>query len=277
MAEPLAEYSSDSDDEDTKLLEGFNELSARHRLTSNEYCTKINLDERLQQELGLEIGVNVSHEHPWKQIRRSDFLCHLPDLATASDQIKELHFKLSEADEIEWILVGYAQPLTKTDEPNIFLVYAEPKLLEDSVIDLIRNLELFERVRTEKSIHKRARPWQSLGSEKEVNLKVDVQRTERIEIEIQRVSAPGRHHARLELRLAEDVRDGYVELLPKSTDFDCVQRKRVSIGIQAAAQRVHSEQQTDPTFPTNAWAQYCYEMPGTCKYLIGYWGEKQNF
>lgn len=263
LDEKLAQYFSDSDDEDTKLLDGFNELSARHRLTSSEHCVKITLDRRAQEELALEIGANVSHEHPWKQIRRSDLLCHLPDsAAVASDDIKELQLKLAEADDIDLILVGYAQPLIKTDEPNTFLVYAEPKLLEDSVIDLIRNLELFERVRTEKSIFKRAKPWRSLGSEKEVNLKVDVQRTERIEIEVQRVSAPARHHVTLQLRLAEDVRDGYVELLPKAVDFDCVQRKRVSIGIQSAAQRIHSEQQTDPTFPTNAWAQYCYEMPG---------------
>lgn len=236
-------------------------MSARHRLTSSEHCIKIDLDRKIQQELGLEIGVNVSHEHPWKQIRRSDLLYHLSETLPTSERIKELHDKLSEAEEVDYVLVGYALPITKADEANTFLVYAEPKLLEDSIIDIIRNLELFERVRTEKTIYKRAKPWRSLGSEKEVNLNVDVRKTEKIEIEIQRISAPNRHHAPLQLRLAGDIRDGYVELLPKAADFDCVQRKRVSIGIQSAIQRVHSEQQTDPTFPTNAWTQYCYEMP----------------
>lgn len=268
MDEKLAQYFSDSDDEDTRLLDGFNELSARHRLTSTEHCIKVDLDRRLQQELGLEIGVNVSHEHPWKQIRKTDLLYHLSDAAPASEQITELQFKLTESEDIDYILVGYAQPLTKSDEPNTFLVYAEPRLLEDSIIDLIRSLEVFERVRTEKTIYKRARPWRSLGSEKEVNLKVEVSSSEPIEIEIQRVSAPSRHHAKLELRLAEDVRDGYVELLPKAADSDCVERKRVSIGIQSATQRIHSEQQTDPTFPTNAWTQYCYEMPGDCRFTL---------
>lgn len=261
LDETLAEYLSDSDDEDAKLLEGFNEMSARHRLTSSEHCIKIDLDRQLQQELGLEIGVNVSHEHPWKQIRRSDLIYHLSEALPTSDQIKELHDKLSEAEEFDYVLVGYAQPITKVDEANTFLVYAEPKLLEDSIIDIIRNLELFERVRTEKTIHKRAKPWRSLGSEKEVNFNVDIRKTENIEIEVQRISAPNRHHAPLQLRLTDDIRDGYVELLPKAADFDCVQRKRVSIGIQAATQRIHSEQQTDPTFPTNAWTQYYYEMP----------------
>lgn len=272
LDEKLAQYFSDSDDEDTRLLDGFNELSARHRLTSTEHCIKIDLDRKLQQELGLEIGVNVSHEHPWKQIRKCDLLYHLSDTTISSEHIKELQYKLTNSEEIDYILVGYAQPLTKTDEANTFLVYAEPKLLEESIVDLIRSLEIFERVRTEKTIYKRAKVWHTLGSEKEVNLKVDVPRAEPIIIEIQRVSAQSRHRAKLELRLAEDVRDGYVELLPKAADFDCVQRKRVSIGIQAATQRVDSEQQTDPTFPTNAWSQYCYEMPGDREFFSFFWG-----
>jgi dynein intermediate chain 3, axonemal len=62
-------------------------------------------------------------------------------------------------------------------------------------------------------------------------------------------------------RFSDDVRDGYAELLPdKKVHFENVHRKMIDRAVQSGASKVTEEQQTDPTFPTNAWSQYLYEL-----------------
>lgn len=58
----------------------------------------------------------------------------------------------------------------------------------------------------------------------------------------------------------KDVRDGYVELVPGKVRFNNIQRKLVDFAVQTGASKVHKHQQTDPTFPTNSWSQYLYEI-----------------
>lgn len=69
LEEEFLQFESDSDDEDKALLEGFNALSARNRLVCYDHCIKITLDQELQRALQLEVGVHVSEENPWKQVK----------------------------------------------------------------------------------------------------------------------------------------------------------------------------------------------------------------
>lgn len=61
-------------------------------------------------------------------------------------------------------------------------------------------------------------------------------------------------------RMVDDIRDGYVELVPGKDKFDNIHRKLVDSAIQTSPPKIHQYQQTDPTFPTNAWSQYLYEI-----------------
>jgi len=110
-------------------------------------------------------------------------------------------------------------------------------------------------------VFKAPRVWKSLGSEKEVDRFRVKQQTDTIDVELQSVY-PVKHskNAKLSIRKVEDARDGYVELVPGRLKFDNVLRKRIDTSVQSAPSRVATEQQTDPTFPTNAWSQYLYEI-----------------
>lgn len=260
LEEEFLQIGSDSDDEDEALLEGFNALSARNRLICYDHCIKVVLDLDLQKGLQLEVGIHVSEENPWKQIRKQELLDYLPDGERTASDIAELRLKLNELADESLVLVGFAAAITDIDNTDTYLFYADPESAKESV-SLIQRLEAFDRQKVNRTIFKYPRPWKSLGSEAEVDLQVEVKHTDRMEVEIQRLYVSSKAPAPLSFRFAEDVRDGYVELVPKSKKLDVVMRKRVSVAVQSAAQRVESEQQTIPTFPANAWSQYWYELP----------------
>lgn len=259
LDDTFIQYSSDSEDEDKALLDGFNILSARHRLTSYDHCTKIALDQDQQKGLQLEVGIHVSDENPWKQIRKQILFDHLPEDESAAQEIKDFRTKLSELEDDDIILVGYAPALTDVEDADAFLFYANVETAKESV-SLIQRLEAFDRQKVNKTIFKYPRPWRSLGSEKEIDLQVEKKRKDRIEVEVQRFRSSNAGKNQYSYRFADDVRDGYVELVPKKENFDVIRLRTVSVGVQSAAQRVESEQQTNPTFPANAWTQYLYEI-----------------
>lgn len=221
----------------------------------------------MQRCLQLEVGIHVSEENPWKQIRKQMLSDYLPVGESVSPEVAEFRLKLNELDDDALVLVGFAAAITDVDDTDTFLFYADPESAKESV-SLIQRLEAFERQKVNKTIFKYPRPWESLGSEIEVDLQVEVKRKDKMEVEIQRLYGSNKTPPPLSFRFAEDVRDGYVELVPKSKNMDVVMRSRVSVAVQSAAQRVESEQQTDPTFPANAWSEYRYELPVDRKYSI---------
>lgn len=228
-------------------------LSARHRLVAHDFCTKLVLDHDQQKGLQLEVGMHISEENPWKQVRKEALLDYLPD--------DEFRLKLLELEDESLVLVGFAAAITDDiEDTDTFLFYADPESAKESV-SLIQRLEAFERQRINRTIHKYPKPWHSLGSQHEVDLQVETKQNDRVEVEIQRLYPSNKIAEQFSFRFAEDVRDGYVELVPKHKNIDVVMRATVSVAVQSAAQRVESEQQTDPTFPANAWSQYSYELP----------------
>lgn len=259
LDEEFIQYGSDSDDEDKALLDGFNLFSARNRLTSFDHCTQIALDQDQQKGLRLEVGVHVSCENPWKQVRKQILLDYLPEDESMPHEIKDFRSKLVELEDDDLVLVGYAPAISDIEDTDAFFFYANTETTKES-IGLIQRLEAFDRQTVNRTIFKYPRPWQSLGSEKEIDLQVERKRKDRIEVEVQRLHPSNESQIQFGFRFAEDVRDGYVELVPKNKKVDVLKLRTVSIGIQSAAQRVENEQQTDPTFPANAWTQYLYEI-----------------
>lgn len=261
LEKEFLQFDIDSDDEDTALLEAFNVLSARHRLVAHDFCTKLTLDHDQQKGLQLEVGLHISEENPWKQVRKEILLDYLPDDEAAPPQFAEFRLKLLELESDSLVLVGFAAAITDDiEDTDTYLFYADPESAKESV-GLIQRLEAFERQRVNRTIYKYPKPWQSLGSELEVDLQVEAKQKDRVEVEIQRLKPCNKTPEKLSFRFAEDVRDGYVELVPKHKNIDVVMRSTVSVAVQSAAQRIESEQQTEPTFPANQWSQYSYELP----------------
>lgn len=209
----------------------------------------------------IEVGSNLSHESPWKQISKQ----YLEDqLTTDTYEMKVLNEKLKEIKDDPLLLIGYVSHLSD-ETRDTFIIYLDERTCKEAS-EIIKRLEAVERRKIVKSIVKYPRPYQSMGSESEVDMYVKTERTNLVDVELQSVYPMRYTNANFGFRLADDTRDGYIELVPsKKIQIENVHRKMIDRSIQSGAIKVTAEQQTDPTFPTNAWAQYEYNMDDEIK------------
>lgn len=213
--------------------------------------------------MAIEIGVNISTENPWKQITRDILLDYLD-----FDDDKQLAFKelLLDMQPNEMVLLGYAASLSEDEDTFLFFNHTD---VAKEASHLIEQLEAFERRRARRALIKQPRKWKSLGSEAMVDLFVQPPKLDNVDVEVQSVFPFKHSNAPFQLRLVADVRDGYLELVPrKNVPIVNVNRRLVDTYVQSKPPQVHLEQQTDPTFPTNAWSQYLYEIGQESK-LVG--------
>lgn len=248
--------SSDSEDE---LLDGFNEASARQALLQQNNIP-IYLNREQQKNLALEVGKNVSGEKQWKQIAKQKIQDNFTYAhRTEIPEIKMLYELLSKLDDKEKMLVGYMGAATLSTHENEAFAFSTDATATGQ---MVRQLEANDRRRLKRMLYKYPRSWQDGESEQAVNLLVEKTRSHATEVEIQRLRPIRRHNKCFTFRMAEDVRDGYVELVPRrhGRDFDVLERRKIDVAVQAALRCVDRDQQTDPTFPANAWTQYCYEL-----------------
>lgn len=246
---------AESDDDGFEFPENFDEARTRRRLLRSRNCAKIVLSVEQQREMGIEIGVNVTAEHPWQQLKKSVLQDYL---AYDTHEAVEFKNKLKTFDDDELILVGYAAALS--EEQDTFLFFENSNAAQEAGV-LISQIEASERRKARRAQIKQPRIWNSLGSEKEVEHMLRLERRPVVDVEIQSVYPMHHPHKAFVMRRAMDVCDGYAELVPRrASDFANVSRKRVDMHVQSAAPRVAVEQQTDPLFPANAWTQYLYEI-----------------
>lgn len=204
----------------------------------------------------IEVGTNLSHENPWKQISKRFLEDHL---STDTFEMKVLKEKLKEIDDDPLLLIGYV-PHLSDETHDTFIIYLDEITCKEAS-EIIKRLEAVERRKIIKSIVKYPRPYESMGSENEVDMFVKTKRTNLVDVELQSVYPMRYTNANFSFRFADDVRDGYAELVPgKKAQFGNVHRKMIDRAIQSGAIKVTEEQQTDPTFPTNCWTQYLYDM-----------------
>uniref|UniRef100_A0A182QVK8 WD repeat-containing protein 63 n=1 Tax=Anopheles farauti TaxID=69004 RepID=A0A182QVK8_9DIPT len=254
----LTKHNFDPDDEEVSMIIGFEENEARQKLHNFPKCSRLVISPDLQAELGMEIGTAVSVEHPWKEIKKEILEDHLPGKTKVQRQLKD---KLKEMESGKLILVGYL-PDQSTEEEDLFAVFTDIRETREAR-ELIRRLELVERLSAAAAMRKKPRRWQSRGSEQHVECFIPQMRTNVVNVESQSIFPAQRVSTyRFRMRMVGDARDGYVELVPR-TAFRNIVRKSVDFGVQLRPQKVHKFQQTDPTFPTNAWSQYLYEITGS--------------
>lgn len=167
--------------------------------------------------------------------------------------------KLKEIEDDPLLLIGYV-PHLSDETCDTFIIYLDELTCKEAS-EIVKRLEAVERRKIVKSIVKYPRPYQSLGSENEVDMYVKTKRMNLVDVELQSVYPMRFTEAAFEFRFADDARDGYAELLPgKRVQIENVHRKMIDRSIQTGSMKVTEEQQTDPTFPTNAWTQYLFDM-----------------
>ncbi|XP_055840961.1 dynein axonemal intermediate chain 3 [Episyrphus balteatus] len=258
----------DSTDDELEGLNTFSMDAAKTDIYELQGCHKIMLKLKVQKQLGLEVGINVSQEFPWKRIKFSLLSQHLFDEIDNGEMLQEFFVNYNPDDKV---LLGYAPSFMQQEQKkegttqvvdgdeDPFVIYVS----EDdarSAAAIIKNIETYERFMMNKKLIKRPRKWISKGSEYEVNLGIPPQKSEVADVEIQTVYPMRQSRVKFEMRLTSDVRDGYAELIAGDARFQNVTQQRVNVGVQSAPATVTLEQQTDPTFPSNAWSQYLYEI-----------------
>lgn len=247
--------SDDCDDEHFNFPANFDEARARRHLLRSRRAILIALTVEQQRNMGLEVGVNVTAEHPWQQLHKTVLLDYLT--ADTADAVRFLENLRSFADD-DLVLVGYSD--AHSDEQDMFVMFESATAAQDASV-YIEQLEAFERHKTHRAQNKQPRPWQSLGSEAEVAHMQRLARPPVVDVEVQSVYPMLHPNRTFEMRRTADACDGYAQLVPANAgDFENVRRRRVDQFVQSAAQRVALEQQTDPLFPSNAWTQYLYEI-----------------
>lgn len=102
--------------------------------------------------------------------------------------------------------------------------------------------------------------WYSLNSDLDIEQMQEDQRYRSLfEVEIETKFPVISEQTKFRNRNADDVRDGYVEILPYRETFDNTVKTRVHASSQITPSKKTVSVQTVCTFPTHKWTQYGYE------------------
>ncbi|XP_017066710.1 dynein intermediate chain 3, axonemal [Drosophila eugracilis] len=252
----------ESDEEVGDLRNLFNIQESWRTLMSLGSCQKVMVSEKAQKTLKIEVGVNVTQEFPWKQIQYKDLRDVLFDeLENSAELLK----KFKNFNPEHFVLMGFCPLLTEQEddppEGEPFIFYSSIKESK-MALSIIQNMERFDRWRMQRRLRKKPRRWVSQGTDAEMTIMVERFKDEPIDVEIQSVypiQVP--RHIAFDYRLSKHVRDGFIELLPnENIKWENVTKKRITVSVQSAPPKIDREQQTNPTFPSNAWSQYLYEI-----------------
>lgn len=215
-----------------------------------ENVEHVSLDPEIQRELGCSAGEHVFLEYPWAYVSREAVL----RLAKVSDSPLEPYRDKIEAYGGDTFLVGYSSiELIDCD----FVIC----LTEDARSAIARrNADIGKKIRSEvvRKIRKTSRPWESLGSETELDESLVRSARDFLEVEVCLPIKSLGLNRQLCDRSSDGSWDSYVELLP-CEKFENVERKCVSKMIQTHFEPREIEVQTYPGYPKNAWTQYLYE------------------
>lgn len=216
----------------------------------------------MQKALKIQVGLNVTQEFPWRQVKFKDLRDNLFEEVENSKELNKM-FKTFNPE--NFVLVGYCPTLTESEENppegDPFILFVSGKDTKMAMA-IIQNMEAFERWRMQRRLRKKPRRWVSHGTEEEMSIYVERFREEPVDVEVQSVYPIQQpKHVAFQRRFSRDCRDGLVELIPpEGIVFNNVTKKRVPVATQVSPVCLNAEQQTNPTFPSNAWSQYLYEL-----------------
>ncbi|KOC65332.1 WD repeat-containing protein 63, partial [Habropoda laboriosa] len=214
---------------------------------------RINLSPLTQKVIGCVIGENVSTEYPWVYVRKEIIEDNIELYEESSDflPVKDEIRKFPNSK----LLIGYVPSLT--EEGQFYICLSEEG--RDVVVDYIQKQREEHENRVRTAVYKPLGDWEELGSGMEIQTAMIKNTRPLLEIEVVATADVLNVVLELEDRKVEDVRDGYIELLPYRQTFESVQRKLIHNMTQVTPAVRDKEAQTALSVPTNCWVQYKYE------------------
>uniref|UniRef100_A0A182QF20 WD repeat-containing protein 63 n=1 Tax=Anopheles farauti TaxID=69004 RepID=A0A182QF20_9DIPT len=243
------------DDEEFDSIFGFDEEEAWNRLRSFTNTTKLVFGAQSQKDLQITLGKNITDEHPWKAIKKETLEQCLGPALQSETKFKDSLDRLKAGSSI---LIQYLPELSAQEDT--FLVYSDVSEINEAS-EIIRNLELLERLKQKVLTEKRPRQkWSSEGAEEEIARWKRKPEEENVQTEAQSVFPIRRVQQTVSLRSVSCIPDGYVELLPHKWKTVNIPRKITDRETQAQPQAYTRDQQTEPAFPSNAATQYLLDV-----------------
>lgn len=228
----------------------------------------VKLTSLTQKIMGCIVGEHVTAEDPWTTINKvvvdenlylhhesSDFLPVKDDLLDYTDST---------------ILVGYDPNFMPFEDEDFHRFYvAVNESAKNEVLTMLEREKRLVEEKLKNSVNKKILPWESLGSELEVDYSITLNSRPLIQLELETDIDELLKPVQFEDREVEDTKDGYVRIGPGRQEFTGVPRLQVDVGAQAVPAVVTNAAQTDPGLPANAWTQYYYDMESANEALQG--------
>lgn len=230
---------------------------------------KIYISPSTQQSLGCVIDDDVSIEKPWVSVKKDLF-----EYDIELHDVNSNFFKLK--DDImnfptEFIFIGFA---AKSDKENQFYICLS-ETAENHVRNMLKQIEDDNTAKLYKNIERSIGEWKSLGSEVDVDLEINRNNRPLFEVFIESKYPIMSETVKFKYRFAEDVVDGYMQLLylPSFKIYN-VQKRMLNAGVQVTATKEDATTQTVFHYKKNMQTQYEYLMDETVKITMEF---KKNF
>lgn len=216
---------------------------------------KLEISEYTQKMLGCVVGEDITTEKPWIYIKKELVEDDIERLEGNSEFYK-FQAEIAEYPK-EDILIGYITDIEKEEDEFYICLTAEA---QEKVQKIVTKFQEELDSRLQNSVVKCVYPWDSLGSEIEVEEEIIRNNRPLLEVEIESKYPIITNKVRFRFRLVDAARDGYAEMLCVGKQVSNILKKRIDASIQVAPTTINGEAQTICTYPKNAWTQYEYEF-----------------
>ncbi|KOB68983.1 WD repeat-containing protein [Operophtera brumata] len=218
---------------------------------------KVTLGEETQIQIEMVIGTHVNAQFPWKSIPKAKIMETI-DIGNELSEFFPFKAEINAYDDEE-ILLGYLVDESKDiDEFYVCCTKEARDHCKQQSDRFIRRQE----EKLEKSVQKKARPWKSLGSEKELIEQKPINARPLMEMEIQATFPTVYQPKMFKVRDTNCSRDGYIELTPYRQKYNLTFRRKVDTACQAAPAKADGVAQTELRYPQNKWTQSMSDAMG---------------
>ncbi|KAK4882056.1 hypothetical protein RN001_005375 [Aquatica leii] len=211
---------------------------------------KLILSKQTQKDLGCVVDNMVTTDNPWTRVSKANILNSIK--SNPDSEFVKMESAITELQDEE-ILVIYV-PNRETEEEEFFICLTVEA--NATVSNIINQIIAEREALLDNIVSKTARMWKSQGSDIEVLNMMNNNNRSLLEIELLTAYPILKIPTRFHLRLAEDIRDGYVELLSPRLTFDNLFRRRLHSLVQSVSSVSTVSCQTTYRCPKNVSTQY---------------------